>query len=448
MRHTDFIRVSRRTLLAGIGAAGLVSCKGDLGAATVGTDSFVRREGMRFTRGGEPYRFVGANAWYLAWLGADAQYGDRARLSRELDRLKAMGVTNLRIMASGEEGPVRNSIQPGFVNAAGEHNAALLEGLDHAMAEIGKRGMLAVLCLGNFWEWSGGMMNRLAWATGEWTDMNDPAQPWPAFPDAASKFYSNDQAKAGYYDWVRTVVSRVNSVTGVPYAEDPAIMAWQHANEPRPGGSAEGIEAALPHYYEWIDTTAALIRELDPNHLVSLGHEGTQGANGREDIVVRAHRNIDYTTAHIWPLNWGWVDGKDLEGTWPAGKEKVDDYIATAMRLARDAGKPLTFEEFGFPRDGEFYGPDVPTTFRQRYYRTIYAAAEASLASGGPVQGSNFWAWNGEARAKHPDFRYQNGDNAYMGDPMHEPQGWYGIFDSDAEMIAIVREHARSFATA
>jgi mannan endo-1,4-beta-mannosidase len=90
----------------------------------------------------------------------------------------------------------------------------------------------------------------------------------------------------------------------------------------------------------------------------------------------------------------------------------------------------------------------MPTEFRQRYYRTIYAAAEASLASGGPVQGSNFWAWNGEARARHADFRYRNGDNAYMGDPMHEPQGWYGVFDSDAEMIGLVREHARTFATA
>jgi hypothetical protein len=31
---------------------------------------------------------------------------------------------------------------------------------------------------------------------------------------------------------------------------------------------------------------------------------------------------------------------------------------------------------------------------------------------------------------------------------MHEPQGWYGIFDSDAEMVAIVRQHAQSFAAA
>lgn len=448
MRYTDFARVSRRSVLAGVASATLAACRDGVDAARTGRDSFVRRESMRFIRGGEPYRYAGANAWYLAWLGADAAYGDRARLSRELDRLKAIGVTNLRIMASGEEGPVRNSIQPGFVNAAGEHNAVLLEGLDRAMAEISRRGMLAVLCLGNFWEWSGGMMNRLAWATGQWTDMNDPAKPWPAFADAAAAFYSNETAKAGYYDWVRSVVGRVNSVTGVPYAEDPAIMAWQHANEPRPGGSDEAIERALPHYYEWIDTAAALIRELDSNHLLSLGHEGTMGANGREDVVVRAHRDIDYMTAHIWPLNWGWVDGKDLEGTWPEGKKKVEDYIETHIRLASRAGKPLVIEEFGFPRDGEFYAPDVPATYRQHYYRTIYAAAEASLASGGPVQGSNFWAWNGEARARHADFRYHNGDNAYMGDPMHEPQGWYGIFDTDVETIAIIREYAQSFASA
>ena len=448
MRKEHYFALDRRMFVGGAGAALLAACSGQGSAGEQG-DGFIRREGKGFTRGGEPYRWTGANAWYLAWLGAEASYGDRARLGRELDRLKSIGVTNLRIMASGEDGPVRNSIEPGFVNAAGELNETLLRGLDYAMAEIGKRGMVAVLALTNFWEWSGGMMNRLSYATGEWMDMNDPANPWPAFPDAVSKFYSNEQAKQGYYDYVRTIVTRVNSVTGKPYAEDPAIMAWQHCNEPRPGGTDEAIEAALSHYYDWIDTTAALIRELDPNHLVSLGHEGTQGANGSEDIVIRAHANIDYMTAHIWPLNWGWVDGKNLEGTWPAGKKLVEDYIATAIRLANQAGKPLAFEEFGFPRDGELYSPDVPTTFRERYYATIYDAAEAnSSAAGGPVSGTNFWAWNGEARAKHGDFRYQNGDNAYMGDPMHEPQGWYGNFDSDEAMIELIRAHAAKFATA
>ena len=443
--------IDRRALIGGAAALGTTGLLGGCGSESAGGhgEGFISVDGKQFLKGTEPYRWTGCNAWYCAWLGADADYGDRARLGRELDTLKSIGVTNLRIMASGEEGPVNNSIKPGFVNEAGELNETLLVGLDHAMAEIAKRDMHAVLALTNFWEWSGGMANRLYYATGEYMDMNDPEHPWPAFPDATSKFYSNDQAKDGFYDYVRTVVGRVNSVTGVPYAEDPAIMAWQHCNEPRPGGTEEGIEEALPHYYDWIDTTAEIIREIDHHHLVSLGHEGLQGANGREDVVARAHQNIDYTTSHIWPLNWGWVDGKDLAGTWePNGKPLVEQYIADSIRIANDLEKPLAFEEFGFPRDGELYAPDVPTTFREAYYKTIYDAAEAnSSGDGGPVSGTNFWAWNGEAHAKHADFRYRNGDNAYMGDPMHEPQGWYGNFDSDEAMLKLISDHAGRFAT-
>jgi mannan endo-1,4-beta-mannosidase len=29
-----------------------------------------------------------------------------------------------------------------------------------------------------------------------------------------------------------------------------------------------------------------------------------------------------------------------------------------------------------------------------------------------------------------------------MGDPPHEPQGWYGVFDSDTTTQAVIRAHA------
>jgi mannan endo-1,4-beta-mannosidase len=437
--------LDRRSLLGGIGAASLAGC------ATVppgDSDRFVRRAGMGFSRGGRPYRYAGANAWYLAWLGSDTKYGDRGRLGRELDRLHAIGVRNVRLLGGAEESPVENSIKPAFEVRDGTLNTALLDGLDVAMAELGKRDMTAVLYLTNFWEWSGGMMSRLYWETGRYRNMNDPADPWPAFPDAASAFYADAAAVARFFGYVRMLVGRTNTVTGIAYRDDPALMAWQLANEPRPGVSPAVMRAVLPAYYQWIDDSAALIRSLDPNHLVSLGMEGTVATDGMTGIVARAHQNIDYMTAHIWPLNWGWVDGKNLAGTWDSGKARVVDYIDTHVRLARDAKKPLVFEEFGFPRDGELYDPEVPTTFRRRYYRLIYGAAEASLAGQGPVQGTNFWAWNGEARAQHADHRFVAGsDTQYMGDPPHEPQGWYGNFDSDGEILAIVREHAKAFAT-
>ncbi len=437
------MRLDRRTLLAGT-AAGAASLwlGGCSNEAEEAAPAFVTRTGQRLLRAGEPYRVVGANMWYAAWLGADAAYGDRARLVRELDRLQALGLNNLRIMGAAEEGPLNNSIKPGFTLPDGSANAALFEGLDFAVAELAKRGMTAVLVLSNFWEWSGGLQTLLERVTGSYIDMGDPAHPWPAFADATAEFYANPQAVALYHDHVRQIITRINSITGQPYANDPAVMCWQLANEPRPGGSDDAIARNSVAYLAWIEQTAALIRSLDPNHLVSLGQEGTQATNGNEELVTAAHQHVDYLTAHIWPLNWGWVAGDDLAGTWPAGQAKVADYIAAHTRMAAAMDKPLLIEEFGFPRDGEAYDPAATTEFRQLYYDTIYDAVEQSWASGGALQGSNFWAWNGEARAGHADYRFQDGDRAYMGDPPHEPQGWYGLFDSDETMLATLRDHA------
>ena len=444
--------ISRRTMIAAAAAtAGLAPFAANpargaaVGAAR--SPSFITRAGMGFECNGQPWRHTGANAWYLAWLGAGLHPDDRGRLCRELDRLGSLGVTNIRLLASAEEGPLRNAVMPGFINKAGEINHQLLVGLDHAMAEIGRRNMTAVLYLTNNWEWSGGMMTLLWYETGQYIDNNDPAHPWPQFPDLGSQFYINARALRRFHGYVRVLVSRVNTVTGQPYRDDPALMAWQLCNEPRPGVSTDTMNAILPAYYRWIDNSADLIRSIDQNHMISLGMEGTIATNGREDIVLRAHRNIDYLTAHVWPLNWGWVDGKNLARTWDASKAKVEAYLETHQRLARIAGKPLVIEEFGFPRDGELYDPSATTLFRQRYYELIYQAAEASLASGGPIVGTNFWGWNGEARTHNADHRFRSGDTAFMGDPPHEPQGWYGNFDSDIAMMDIVRTHAGRFAT-
>ena len=444
-------RINKRTMLtasialgsAALGGCGSVSAAAPLKAPSKGADTgFVRRAGMRLELDGKPYRFVGANIWYGAYLGADAEYGDRARLGRELDRLKALGIGNLRILASAEEGPLKSSIKPGF-RSKESWNETLLEGLDYCLAEVGKRGMKAVLYLSNFWEWSGGMGTYLWYATGQYLDMGDPAHPWPEFPDHNAGFYRSPKAVAMFHDHVRRIVSRSNRLTGVAYANDPTIMAWQLCNEPCPGATESVIERTLPAYHEWIRDSARLIRSLDANHLLSLGHAGTIAALNREDRVAEAHAEIDYVTAHIWPLNWGWVDGKDLPGTWPGGAAKIAAYLQAHERIAKTLNKPLVIEEFGFPRDGEHYDPSAGTSFRQRYYGMIYGAVESSIANAGPICGSNFWAWNGEARAEHDDYRFVDGDRNYMGDPPHEPQGWYGLFDGDSSTLTIVRQHAQ-----
>jgi mannan endo-1,4-beta-mannosidase len=418
-------------------------------AAEARAPGFVTRRGASLSLDGKPYRFVGSNAWYLAWLGADAGFGDRARLGRELDRLCGDGVTNLRIAASAELSPLRNSVRPAFRDRGPDYDETLLAGLDFALAEIGRRRMKAVLYLTNFWEWSGGMMTYLHWVNGgRYIDMNDPAHPWPAFPYFTAGFYANAEAVGLYHAYVRAVVGRTSTVTGRRYADDPAIMAWQLANEPRPGGGAEAIAANGPAFLAWIADTARLIKSLDPNHLVSTGSEGLKGCGERPDLVLDAHRSrdIDYVTMHIWPGNWGWLDRSDMAGTDARARTATGLYIARHIEMARQLGKPLVIEEFGYPRDGNVYDPSAPDTLRQGFYDQVLGAVLADAQGGGPLAGSNFWAWNGEQRARHPDFRFRPGDTAWLGDPPHEPQGWYGVFDNDHALRERIRAHAAALA--
>ena len=437
--------ITRRAAIASSLAASTLAVGGPATARPAAASGFVRREGMALTLDGRPYRFVGANLWYAAWIAG------QPRLRRELDALKGLGVANLRIAASAELSPLRNSVRPAFRDETGAYDERLLTGLDHAVAEIGRRGLKAVLYLTNFWEWSGGMATWLLWTNGgRYIDMNDPAHPWPAFPDFVAGFYRSPEAVALYHDHVRRIVGRVNSVTGTAYADDPAIMAWQLANEPRPGGSDAVADRSLADFHNWIGSTARLIKSIDPNHLVSTGGEGLKGSMEREDLALssQAFADIDYTTAHLWPGNWSWLDRSDMAGTHARAMAQSAEYIARHVALARRLDKPLVLEEFGYPRDGDRYSPDVLTTMRDGFYGMIHDAVLTSAREAGPLVGSNFWAWNGEGRAAHADARFRAGGDAFLGDPPHEPQGWYGVFDSDASTLERIRTHAAALAAA
>ena len=65
-------------------------------------DNFVKVDSARLVLNGQPYNYVGTNFWYGAILGSQGQGGDRQRLRSELDTLKALGLTNLRILVGSD----------------------------------------------------------------------------------------------------------------------------------------------------------------------------------------------------------------------------------------------------------------------------------------------------------------------------------------------------------
>jgi mannan endo-1,4-beta-mannosidase len=381
--------------------------------------------------------------WYAAYLGSPGSTGDRDRLSRELDLLRDLGVENLRILALSEASPSRRSVRPAVQPLPGVFDDSLLIGLDHVLAELADRDMHAVLYLGNYWEWSGGFTQYNVWAGGKLVDPETTGHTWDEYMDYAGSFYANSAAQAMYREAISRIVTRVNSVNGRRYSEDPAIMAWQLANEPRPGTVGGAGKANLPDYYRWIGETAAFIDSLDPRHLISTGSEGVIGSLVSEEYFVEAHRSphIDYLTFHIWPNIWGWFDPDRDDETIDSAISRTQVYVLQHVRLARLLGKPLVMDEFGLGRDGRQFRPGTATEFRDRYYGSLFHLIEDSAEGGSPLAGSNFWAWGGEGAARHETGKWQPGD-PLTGDPPHEPQGMHSVFSSDTTTQTLIARHA------
>ena len=59
-------------------------------------------------------------------------------------------------------------------------------------------------------------------------------------------FYTDPTIRQYYKNWIRELVTRTNSITGVKYVDDPTIFSWELANEPRSGGFYEKNNGLIP----------------------------------------------------------------------------------------------------------------------------------------------------------------------------------------------------------
>lgn len=405
--------------------------------------SLVSVRGYRFYLNGRPYYYVGTNYWYGSLLGLEK---DRKRgverLRRELDFLKANGVTNLRLLAGAEGSGMINGVirvGPPLQPEQGKFNESILDGLDLILFEMGKRRMKAIIFLSNNWEWSGGFQQYLIWNGLVPDDQKTRKLNWDELRDTIAKFYACAPCKDDYNRQVSLILSRTNKFSKKKYTEDPTIMAWELANEPRPMRPS-----ANEAYAKWISDVAALIKSKDRNHLVTIGHEGFMGTENIklfEDI--HADKNIDYLTIHIWAKNWGWFSGDKIAEGFPNVVEKAVNYINQHITIAKKLDKPLVIEEFGLPRDAQTFDPSSSTNFRDAYYKKILSFIGNQRGGDEYIAGANFWAFGGTARPIKGQVFWKAGDD-YMGDPPMEEQGLNTVFDSDRSTWNVIGSVSRA----
>jgi mannan endo-1,4-beta-mannosidase len=398
-------------------------------------------KGTEFYKGDKPYAYIGTNYWYGSLL-ASKKIGDRKRLLRELDLMQKNGIDNLRILVGADGGKYDFTVRPALQYEQGKYDEDLLDGLDFVVAEMGKRGMYAVLYLTNNWEWSGGMSQYLEW--NGYGNVPVPAIPpntWPQYMAYTEKFHSCEPCMEALENHVKFIMGRTNSYSKKKYTEDNTIMAWQVGNEPR----LFTVENEAK-FTTWLNKLVNLMDSLDKNHLVSTGSEGLNSSNDDIEIFKRTHLNpnIDYLTMHIWPKNWNWIKADDALKTLPIALENAGVYIDKHIKVADDLKRPIIIEEFGLPREKESLLNGTSVVNRDAFYDYIFGRVAESVANKGSLQGANFWGFGGEGKPVTADGHWNPGDPLTT-DPPQEPQGLNSVFSSDKSTLEIVKKYNLKF---
>jgi mannan endo-1,4-beta-mannosidase len=312
-------------------------------------------EGTTFVVGGEPFRFVGANAAVI--------HGEstRADAERVIDAAAASRMSVLRVWALGEADGDGRAWRRHYAFRLGPDAwvEESFEHLDRVLAWAREANIRIIVVLANRWGDYGGFPQYARWAGITPRRSN-------LLPSELHAFLSSEHARELYRAHVERVVGRTNTVTGVPYRDDPAIFAWELVNE-----LSAPTCAARDAHEAWTREMAAWVKELDPSHLVSAGHIGYKSAQSR-DFWIRLHQivNVDYADAHAYPQHLLDVGAPEDLGGW------LDDRAHLARNVLR---MPLVIGEIGIPRGDERFSS------RSGWFDAFYARADEDAVSGALV---------------------------------------------------------------
>lgn len=211
------------------------------------------RDGQ-FVAGCNPFKVAGYNGWELVEAAAGAPVTFGANLPEGMTGPELVRVQLEQAAAAGLN-TVRAWVQPVSPQYAlqdapgGEFNEAAFQGLDYLLDQARKTGMRVILSLTTNWSQTGGVPQYLNWA-----GSSDPAD-----------FYTSSQIKEWYKELATEVTSRVNTINGRVYRDDPIILAYDLINEPR----CEGMFADGRRPSEHRSLGYSLSRGQSLNHTLS-----------------------------------------------------------------------------------------------------------------------------------------------------------------------------------
>lgn len=379
-------------------------------------EDFVRIEGTQFMLDCRPFYIAGFNAHDLVpkALATPAEHKtfegrNGKELAQELLRnASSYGLNVARIYAhtADDEHP--------FMVKPGEYNSDALKTMDYILDTARGLGLKVMLSFADNWKWQGGVDQMLEWSkTVKKRTQSRPAEQNGDFDDQVldvktkeyevarhSLFFNDTDARRIYKEYVKSIITRENTVNGRTYSQDPTIMSWGLLNEPR--CETWLVPECKQTFQSWVEEMSAFVKSLDPTHLVTIGSEGFFGEDsikvksnpqtwgsqiGQDFTANHMPKSIDYLTVHMWPDNWQRQE-KSYQREW------LQAHMDVAKKTLK---KPLVLEEFGkklIAGEDNVLFEQAIDQLRNPVFDITYQMVEEALQKGQPLQGSLFWRWD------------------------------------------------------
>jgi mannan endo-1,4-beta-mannosidase len=327
---------------------------------SVGKDNFIRVKDGALILDGKPYSFIGVNTY---WLTIMAARGDSEKVIEIFETASRLGLRCIRTWGFYDGNPADNpyALQYG----PEQYNEQSLRALDWVIARAGEYGIRLIIPFVNNWDDYGGMNQYVRWyaerySSGGMLSKEQTAESVhgpggrtyrvnvaPGF--VHDNFYRIGEIKEWYKSYIEMIITRRNSINGVAYRDDPTILGWELANEPRSSDESGML------VFSWCIEIASFIKSLDANHLVATGEEGFDiTPDGYSPGTAYGNREwlFDGTAGTSYTLNLG-ISDIDI-GTfhlyvdlWGVPLSAAHSWIYDHISIAGEKKKPVYLGEFG-----------------------------------------------------------------------------------------------------
>lgn len=279
------------------------------------------RKGDQLYEGKKLFRFLGLAAPNIqqneSQIRADRtnRFPDDYEIRDILDGIRRVGGRATRTFSLSVYSPDDKEM-PVYINGRRQYNETAFECLDRIIAlghEYDVRIIIPVIASQTF----GGIRGV------------DEFSAIAGKPKGA--FWTDLEQKQDFMHLMDFILNRKNTVNGLLYKNDPAILAWQLGNEfgSYPGDRGLDYDEWSTRILDWSIEMAAYIKKIDPNHLV-------MEAGGCEREKLIADPNIDIISDHLYEY-WNKMGGR------PSALAP----IALASYNQCKGKKPLMIDEFG-----------------------------------------------------------------------------------------------------